>query len=588
MVSGISFSGLASGLDTPKIIDALLKVDQTRIDNLKLQRSALDSQVSSLGTLKSKLLTLQTRLDALRFQSQVLTQSATSNQPTIATATVDSTATPGTFRVTVDQLATATRRQGAANISTQWFDQSLAPGAAGWSLAPTAGRFTINGVGITVASPTSIDDFVQAINAAQSQTGVIASYVTDGAGRSVGIQIQNDGSKPPGAAIQLGSAGDTSNFLNAAKLATATQAGETVQSTTTLGRLSTTSLLSASRLATTPAATGSFTINGVSFTYDTSTDSIATVLANINASGANVSATYDSVSDRINIAAKSTGAQSIAISDTSGDLMQALGVTTGAGATEALGTNALYRVDTVAGGAQQSSTTNTITGVLTGVTLNLLQQSATPADITVAQDTAPPLAAMKDFLTAFNDVTSFVRDNSVPTADGKPGAFQGNLGVRLLADRLRSITTSNVTGLSGPYNSLASLGVTSGAVGSTPGTTSTLSVDETKFKDALSANPLAAYDVMNSVTAGSQGVFTQLRSYVTTNTLPTGMVGTATTTAAARQTDLDSRIAQNQRLLDLKRRHLEAQFSKMESAVAQLQSQGQRLQAQLGNQQSSR
>src|SRR5205809_5324752 len=100
--AGISFSGLASGLDTSKIVDTLLKVDQARIDSLTQQRAAIDTQVSAVGTFKSKLQTLQTSLDALRFQSQLLTHSfstdAGTGQAAAVTGSADSTAVAGSFK----------------------------------------------------------------------------------------------------------------------------------------------------------------------------------------------------------------------------------------------------------------------------------------------------------------------------------------------------------------------------------------------------------------------------------------------------------------------------------------------------------
>src|SRR5437867_2022657 len=97
--SGIQFTGLASGLDTNALITAMLKLDQTRVDNLVKQRGAIDSHLSLIGSLQSKLETLNQKMGALRFQSQVLTRNTTtdtpSGQPAVVSATADSTALVG-------------------------------------------------------------------------------------------------------------------------------------------------------------------------------------------------------------------------------------------------------------------------------------------------------------------------------------------------------------------------------------------------------------------------------------------------------------------------------------------------------------
>ncbi|HEV8637872.1 MAG TPA: flagellar filament capping protein FliD [Chloroflexota bacterium] len=584
MASGIAFTGLASGLNSSQIIDALLSVDKSRVDGLRAQKAAISTRVSSIGTVKSKLSALMSKLEALRFQSQVLARTATSSNSAAVTANATSEAALGPFDVTVDQLATATRRQGTVGLGQESFDP-LKLADSGLVLAPTAGRFTVNGVAINVANPTRVQDFVDAINAAEGSTGVRADYLLDGLGQPTGVRIYNT-TNPAGTAIKLGSAGDTSNFLTAAKLDTATQVGDQIASTTTLGRALVSSPLASARLAgTLSQATGSFTINGVSFNWDSATSSINSLVVAINSSAANVSASYDAVSNRLNLVSKSTGAQSIAVSDTTGNLLQVLGATDLAGASETLGQNALYRVNTIAGGAQQSSASNTISGVVPGVTFTLLSQGAT-STITVGQDVDKPLAAMKDFIAAFNDAAEYIRAQTKSDSDkAKGGPLQGESSIRMVGAQLRNIAVGGVPTLGGPYKSLMDVGVSSGAVGSAAGTTNNLQIDEKKFKDALSANPQAVYDALDSVTAGSEGIFQQMRTYLNGVTLPGGILTSMTDTSNARQSYLDLRIEDSERRLDQKRSRLEAQFARMETAVAKLQAQGNRLNSQLAGMQ---
>jgi flagellar hook-associated protein 2 len=581
--SGIQFTGLASGLDTNALITAMLKVDQTRIDTLNQRRTTLDAQVSAIGTLRSKLSTLDDKLNALRFQSQVFTRSVTTDTPSgqapIVSASADSTAQVGSFKLTVIQLATATHRTGATGVGDPSISTGAPLGQSGLALTPTQGKFTINGVQIDASAAATFDDFITAINAQTASTGVTASYVLDGAGNKVGVQLQNDAAHL-GQSILAGSAGDTSNFLTAAKLSTAVQAGDTVQSTDTLGRLQLNIGLAAAHFATAPAASGTLTINGVDNAW-TNGQTMSTVIANINSSAANVSASYDTVANRMVLTSKATGAQSITVADTAGNLGQALGLTNAAGGADALGQNAQYSIDTVAGGAVQTSTSNSVQGVVPGVTLNLQQASANPVTVTVAQDTSGPLAAMKDFVSAFNDAIDYIRTNQKADANGSPGAFQGDYTVQLLADNLRQMATNGVGGLTGPYRSLADLGVTTGPVGSAVGTTNDLVIDESKFATAMSTNPQAVYDLLNSPTGASTGVFTGLRTYLDAATLPNGLVQSMSDAAQATEKDVVQQISDDQDRLDQKRQRLQAQFAQMEATLSQLQSQGQQLQSQL-------
>lgn len=579
--SGIAFTGLASGLDTNALIEAMLKVDQSRVDALKTSQQAISTQVSALGTLKSKMSALDASLQSLRFSSQVLTNQATTDVTGVLTATADSTAVGGTFKVTVSQLATATRRVGASQISDQTVNLTSALNQSGLSLTPTAGKFMVDGVQIDASGATKLQDFIDAVNKQQS-TVVAEGYDSTGAASTtnvVGIRLRNaNGSNTP---IAIGSAGDTSNFLKAVKLDVATQNNDRLQSTSNLGRLALTQPLTNSHLATAVAASGTLSINGVSVSW-TNGDSIQGVINNINNSNANVSASYDQIADRIVLTSRATGSQSIAVSDTSGNLGAALGITNAAGATETAGQNAQFSVDTIAGGAVQTSTSNNVTGVVPGVTLNLQAASASPVTVTVSSDPSKPLAAAKTFVSAFNDVLDYIRDNQKPDANGKRGIFQGDLTVRMLADQLRQMATSAVSGLSGPYKSLADLGITTGAVGSTVGTTNDLVIDESKFTRALQSNAQAAYDLMNNSAAGSNGIFTNLRSFTFNALLPSGLIQTMTHAADERGTDLTTEIQQQQDRIDQRRQTLQAQFARMESALAQIQQQGQRMQSQLG------
>jgi flagellar capping protein FliD len=125
------------------------------------------------------------------------------------------------------------------------------------------------------------------------------------------------------------------------------------------------------------------------------------------------------------------------------------------------------------------------------------------------------------------------------------------------------------------------IGVTSGAIGSTAGTTNNLVLDEEKFKEKLAADPQAVYELLSSATAGSEGVLHNLRTYLNGAVLPSGQLSAMSSSSTKMQSDLDLRIAQNTRRLEQKRSRLELQFARMEGAVAQLQAQGNRLNSQL-------
>ena len=159
----------------------------------------------------------------------------------------------------------------------------------------------------------------------------------------------------------------------------------TIRSIRGLGNVQTGAILEDARLAVAlSSATGAFLINGVSFTYDDDIDSLNDIISRINASTAGVIASYDSVEDKLTLRNESTGAESIKLSNTTGNFLTATGVLA---ATQTVGVNAIYTIDTVASGADQTSASNIVSGVIPGVTLELKQaDSSNVITVTISQN----------------------------------------------------------------------------------------------------------------------------------------------------------------------------------------------------------
>ena len=144
----------------------------------------------------------------------------------------------------------------------------------------------------------------------------------------------------------------------------------------------------------------SFTVNGATINYDASIDSLNDVINRINSSSAGVTASYDSIADRITLSQSKQGSIALSLADdgTGGDFLAKTGLLS---ATQTLGTNAEYSIN---GGATQYATSNTVS-LSTGVTLTLnALTNGTPATVTVSQDTNSALSAMQNFVTDFNSL----------------------------------------------------------------------------------------------------------------------------------------------------------------------------------------
>lgn len=182
--SRITFGGLATGLDTGAIVEALMRVERRPVALLQNRRSALSAQQQAMQTLSTRLLALRdaaraldnfsTGLSGPAPEEEFLAYSATSSDEGILVAETTAGATPGSFQVRVDQLATTARL-----VSVGFAD----PDAA---LAPQPRNYTISyggaqDIDFQLAGGSSLYELRDAINTDPNNDGsVVADVIFDG------------------------------------------------------------------------------------------------------------------------------------------------------------------------------------------------------------------------------------------------------------------------------------------------------------------------------------------------------------------------------------------------------------------------
>jgi flagellar hook-associated protein 2 len=328
--SAFNVDGIVSGLKTADIIAQMMKLSQAPLNQLTAQQAAVQKRDDAYQAISAQMLLFRGSVQNLLLSNAVNAKLAASSAPTVATATANATAVNGSFSVNVIKLATATSATSSGVIGAP---SDLSSGtmvsAAGLSIAPTAGVFTVNGHSVT-------------LGASDTWATLQASIATATAG-AVTLNLGANGvSLTSSSPMQLGSPTDSSNILSAANLLGAAQTSPagvfTIASSQLLGEAQTNGPLSSAGLnvAGGLAAGGSFQVNGVSINWS-NTDSLTTVLTRINSSSAGVTATYDPKQDKVSLTNSNTGAQSISLVDTAGgNLLQALHLT-GASSNGSLG-----------------------------------------------------------------------------------------------------------------------------------------------------------------------------------------------------------------------------------------------------------
>ncbi len=140
--------------------------------------------------------------------------------------------------------------------------------------------------------------------------------------------------------------------------------------------------------------------------------------------------------------------------------------------------NAEFKVDGVA----VSKTSNTVSDVIQGVTLNLQKITTTAASLTVARDTAAVKTSVEGFVKAYNDLNKILQDLSAYNSASRRGAIlQGDATVRTLQTQMRAVLNTPVGNTGGSLTTLPQIGVTFQKDGS-------LALDAAKLNTAIDNN----------------------------------------------------------------------------------------------------
>ena len=326
MGSDLRLTGLASGMDWQPIVDKLLELEAIPKTRLESQKAENEAKVSDLGVLKSQLDTLKGAASDLQNSDLFNSRSVrikNSNSGLVANASTG--ALTGDFKIKVESLASSTeissknrtshRLANSIDVNDKLSDLPLH--------APiTTGTFTISGKTYNISSTDiTLQELMDQINATVGgvdgvnpegdSTGVTISYdgITDKMVLNSGISDENSSNL-----LVLGSATDTSNFLQSLKFFGQPEAGE-IKSKYSLGSIDmTVSLANANfggAFSGLTSGLGNFFIGegegAVRIDYDINNDSLSSLINRVNESSANVFMYYDPVGDRFVVRNERTG-----------------------------------------------------------------------------------------------------------------------------------------------------------------------------------------------------------------------------------------------------------------------------------------
>lgn len=479
MSSNISFTGLASGLNTNALISNLLRFNQQRINLLNQTVQKDTTQQTAFQGIQSRLQTLQSDASQLALpQGSIFdNKTVTSSNTDLVTAAAGSGAQAGVTSLRVLSLAQADQ------LASQGFED---PGTL-----ITQGTFQIQ-AGSKSATLT--------IDSTNNTLSGLASAINS-AGIGVSATIVNTGSTDPRTQpyrlmLTSGSTGTANAIQITSNLAAG--GGGAVQpnfTTTEIGPAVTNAGFSGTSAVTSNAGAGGYT--------GTSNDTFTFTVTN----GGTVGTDNGIQLSYTNRAGTQTGTITLdqADADTLKGVVDGVQVQFGSGS---LNTGDAFTVNVYSPKVQSaadaqvqigvgpgavivSSATNTVTNLVPGVSIKL--QSADPTktvQLNVDNDVDGAVQKITNFVNDYNSFASYIDTQTkyVPgsgTNSGTAGPLNGNTSVRGLRSQIQQSLLTIAPNLPAQLNRLGALGISPDANGQ-------LRIDTTQLRNVLSGSVAGA------------------------------------------------------------------------------------------------
>ncbi|KAB1588766.1 flagellar filament capping protein FliD [Burkholderia cepacia] len=299
---------------------------------------------------------------------------------------------------------------------------------------------------------------------------------------------------------------------------------------------------------------------GISATVINGTDGAHLVLASTKTGSANA------ISVAVGNVANDNGLSNLGVTSTAD-------TTGGASKIESANSAAAWRQSAVAqdakftlNGIASTSASNTVSGVLSGVTLNLSAAAVSATDtqtLTVSTDTKSQAATITNFVSLYNTVVKTMGAlSSYTEGASSQGALIGDSTLNTIRNSLASIVARGVANENGNgHTNLMAIGISLEKDG-------TLKADSAKLDSALSNNPSGVARLFNS----TNGMGKQLTDQIAPFTKKGGMIEVRTNALSAnlkrvtqQQTDLADYAAQLTK-------QYQAQFTALNTLMAKMNS----------------
>lgn len=226
MASSVSFSGVASGIDTESLVNSAINAKrEQRITPLEDKISETEDESGAITTLKEKFLTLKDKLSKINtLTGGAVKKSASSSDELVVSALASSVANQGSYDITISRLA----KRGSFTMGTRFSSQSdlVSPGIGSSqtitiSVGTGDNKKTSN---ITISSTTTVADMVDAINSSNIGCEAVCVNVGSTSNPSYTVMISSLNEGLSKGTIEVTTESTNSNIENLINNGTLTQA----------------------------------------------------------------------------------------------------------------------------------------------------------------------------------------------------------------------------------------------------------------------------------------------------------------------------------------------------------------------------
>lgn len=482
-MASISFSGMASGLDTDSIVEALLMNQQNKIDTQYKKQVSLTYKQDAWKSMNTKLNSFyKNYVDKMRLSGSYTANKASSSSSAISVSALSSAAT-GTHSFKNIKLASGVSAT-TSNISGVKVDVDT----------------KLSDIGITTKTVLAVEksdgttkNIVVDPNSEDASSIKTLGQLSDAlSAEGVDMSIKDDGtialSSSSGATVK----GGLLKKLGMSDSTIVVGSGETIGSQ--IGIINKkTSLTSLGVVA--GGATATINLNGKDIEI-TSDDTIATLETKLKAADSSLNVSFDETSKKFLISTKETGASSVISIAGDNNVLNKLGLSS----QTVMGENAKYTYN----GTELESESNNIS--VNGLSVTLNRETTEDITVQVSRDTESMVSFVKDFVNAYNELLEEINtaltadksgyspytetEESEATDDQKDKrketlikeALRGDSTLKTIRDNMRSVL-QDVVG-DNEFGSLSAIGITTGQWSEN----GKLYLDEEKLTAALEKN----------------------------------------------------------------------------------------------------